>query len=497
MYPDHPAVGVVPDPLSHAPHPGPAPHPRRVPHPGPVPVDRLPRPATHDEGGRGRFGPLLATGLLVLVFLAGLVVGQGGIASGGPVAAADPSPAVSHAPGGPRDAVPDNAPEDFGVFWEALRLVQDRYVDPTRLGDQNLTWGAIRGMVDALGDTGHTAFLTPDEVRAQSDQLTGRISGIGVMVDARSGVPLIISVFDGSPADAAGLRAGDLITSVDGRPTERSTVSEVIEEVRGEAGTTVTLGITHRDGSTAVVPIVRADIDVPQVTWAFVPGTKIADIRLAQFSQGVADAFRAALADAIDQGATSVVLDLRGDPGGLVDQAVAIASMFLPQGATVYRQHDRTAQETVIPALGDPIAPDLPLVVLTDYGSASSSEILAAALRDNDRAQVIGQRTFGTGTVLNLFPLSDGSAILLGIIEWLTPDGEGIFDVGISPDIEVALPAEGVPTAPSELAEQTRKEFRQSLDTQLQRAVKVLTSARPPSPPTAAPSLVPMPSSAP
>ena len=112
--------------------------------------------------------------------------------------------------------IPDGAPEDFGVFWEALELVKDRYVDTSQLGDENLTWGAIRGMVDALGDTGHTAFLTPDEVLAQSDQLSGRVSGIGIMVDTRAGIPLVISVFDGSPADRAGLRAGDLITSVDG-----------------------------------------------------------------------------------------------------------------------------------------------------------------------------------------------------------------------------------------------------------------------------------------
>ncbi len=125
---------------------------------------------------------------------------------------------------------------------------------------------------------------------------------------------------------------------------------------------------------------------------------------------------------------------------------------------------------------GSPVAPDLPLVVLADYGSASSAEIVAAALQDNGRAQVVGQRTFGTGTVLNVFPLSDGSAIRLGVIEWLTPDGKGIFDTGITPDIEVALPADGTPTEPSELENQTRKEFRKGTDTQLQRAVESLTA---------------------
>jgi carboxyl-terminal processing protease len=420
----------------------------------------------------------LLSGAIAIVFAAGVAVGQGGrpgIVSAGSDPQATDAAGATHAPGGPGDVIPADAPADFGVFWQALQLVKDKYVDTSKLGDENLTWGAIRGMVESLGDTGHTVFLTPDEVQAQTEQLSGRVSGIGIMVDTRSGVPLIISVFDGSPADKAGLRAGDLIVSVDGQPTERLTVDEVIGKVRGQAGTTVTLGIRHRDGTTDEYPIVRAEIEVPQVSWAFVPGTKIADIRLAQFSQGAADGVRTALTEAVDQGATGVALDLRGNPGGLVDEAVAIASLFLPEG-TVYQEEDRSGTRRSVTVTGSPVAPDLPVVVLADYGSASSAEILAAALQDNGRAQVVGQRTFGTGTVLNVFPLSDGSAIRLGVIEWLTPGGTGIFDTGITPDIEVALPADGTPTEPIELEDQTRREFRKGTDTQLQRAVASLTA---------------------
>ena len=446
-----------------------------------VPIEPVP---WNDPGsGRSRRAGLrrgLVAVLVLVIFSAGVLVGQGAHPEVlGAAAAPDASAAASHQPGGPGSVVPDGVPEDFGVFWQALKLVQDRFVDPTKLGDESLTWGAIRGMVDSLGDTGHTVFLTPDQVQAQSDQMSGRISGIGIMVDTRAGVPLIISVFDGSPADKAGLRAGDLITSVDGQATERLTLDEVIKRVRGAAGTTVNLGITHRDGTTDEVPIVRAEIVVPTASWAFVPGTKIADIRLAEFSQGAADGVRSALTEALAQGAESVVLDLRGNPGGLVDEAINIAGLFLPEGSTVYGQQDRSGTRTEVPTTSTPIAPDLPLVVLTDYGSASSSEIVAAALRDNGRAQVIGQKTFGTGTVLNLFPLSDGSAIMLGVIEWLTPKGETIFDVGITPDIEVKLPADGVPTEPDLLKSQTRKEFKQSLDTQLRQAVKTLTDPVP------------------
>ncbi len=450
-----------------------------------------PVPLSARANGPSRRGARLAllSGAIAIVFAAGVALGQGGhpgIVSAGSDPQASDTAGASHAPGGPGDVIPADAPADFGVFWEALQLVKDRYVDTSKLGDENLTWGAIRGMVDSLGDTGHTVFLTPDEVQAQTEQLSGRISGIGIMVDTRSGVPLIISVFDGSPADKAGLRAGDLIISVDGQPTERLTVDEVIQHVRGQAGTTVTIGIRHRDGTTDAYPIVRADIEVPQVSWAFVPGTKVADIRLAQFSQGAADGVRAALTEAVDQGATGVALDLRGNPGGLVDEAVSIASLFLPEG-TVYQEADRSGSRQSVAVTGSPVVPDLPLVVLADYGSASSAEILAAALQDNGRAQVVGQRTFGTGTVLNVFPLSDGSAIRLGVIEWLTPDGKGIFDTGITPDIEVALPADGTPSDPSELENETRKEFRKGTDTQLQRAVESLTAPASPAPASPAP----------
>jgi carboxyl-terminal processing protease len=429
-------------------------------------------------------------GLAAIVFTAGITVGRldlSGAAQAVTEPAAAASPLASLRPGGPGTLIPEGAPADFGVFWEALELVQDRYVDTTKLGDENLTWGAIRGMVDALGDTGHTAFLTPDEVLAQTDQLTGRISGIGIMVDTRAGSPLVISVFDGSPADRAGLRAGDLITSVDGQTTERLSVDEIIGLVRGEAGTTVTLGIRHRDGSTDELPIVRAEIEVAPVAWAFVPGTRIADVRLVQFSDGAADGIRDALEEAIEQGATGLVLDMRGNPGGLVHEAVAIASMFLADGV-VYQEQDRSGTRREIGTTGIPVAPDLPMTVLVDYGSASSAEIVAAALQDNDRARVIGQRTFGTGTVLNVFPLSDGSAIRLGVIEWLTPDGAGIFETGIAPDIEVALPADGAPIEPNELGDLTRREFRRSGDTQLRRAVREVSDPTPSMPGSPAPS---------
>ena len=321
---------------------------------------------------------------------------------------------------------------------------------PASWATQNLTWGAIRGMVESLGDTGHTVFLTPEQVQAESDQMSGRISGIGIMVDTRAGQPLIISVFDGSPADQAGLRAGDLITSVDGQPTERQTVDEVIKLVRGDAGTSVTLGITHRDGSTEEVPIVRAEIVVPPASWAFVPGTT----HRGHPTRPVLARCRRRRPERPDGGARP------GRRRASCSTCVAIRAASWTRRSTSPAcscpRAPRSMASRTVRASGPrcrprprPLAPDLPLVVLTDFGSASSAEIVAAALQDNGRAQVVGQKTFGTGTVLNMFPLSDGSAIMLGVIEWLTPKGDGIFDVGITPDVEVKLPSDGVPTETS------------------------------------------------
>jgi carboxyl-terminal processing protease len=402
--------------------------------------------------------------------------------------------------------VPSDAPADFGLFWEALGIVKDHYVDTSALGDENLTRGAIRGMVEALGDSGHTVYLTPDEVQAEVDALDGRVSGIGVSVDTRSGAPVIIAVFPGSPAAKAGLRPGDLIVSVDGKRADRAGLSDLLGRVRGAPGTSVTLGIEHPDGTREDVPMVREELSIPAASWSLVPGTTIADIQVTQFSNGAARETRRAVRQAIRAGATAIVLDLRGNPGGLVNEAIDVASMFLAPGDTVYQEQDRSGARQPVRTSGEPLAADLPMVVLVDAGSASSAEIVAAALHDNGRARVIGEPTFGTGTVLNLFPLSDGSAIRLGVIEWLTPVGASIFEGGIQPDQVVGLPSGALMLIPSELDSMDARGFRASDDAQLRRAARMLTAdpdgtPRPAPPPTpvvtASPASAPTASAAP
>lgn len=396
-----------------------------------------------------------------------------------PVAVTEPPPATVIPTEPPTSAatLPPEAPADFGLFWQALQLVKEHYVDKDALADQDLTYGAIRGMVDALGDTGHSVFLTPEDLAAEREALEGRLTGIGAFLGERAGRPVIISVISGGPAARAGLRAGDIIEAVDGRSTERLRPEQIADQVRGEAGTQVTLTVLHRGSAEAVeVTVTRERFEVPAATWTIVPGTRVADIRLIQFSARAEEAVTDALRQAIDEGAQGTVLDLRGNPGGLVDEAVGIASQFLREGV-VYRRQDASGDTAPVDVRAGGIAYDIPLVVLVDQGSASSAEILAGAIQGNDRGPIIGTQTFGTGTVLNTFELSDGSAVRVGVERWLTPDGELIFEQGITPDEVVELDPEAVPLEPPEIQTLTPEQVAASSDAQLLRALEILAGA--------------------
>ena len=216
----------------------------------------------------------------------------------------------------------------------------------------------------------------------------------------------------------------------------------------------------------------RDVIEVPPVDWAMVPGTTTAMVRIIQFSEGTVDQLQTALAEAKAAGATAIVLDLRNDPGGLVDEAVGVTSTFVPDGV-VYIREDADGEQIPVRVRDEPRT-DLPMVVLVDFGSASSAEIVTGALQDQDRAKAIGTQTYGTGTVLNEFSLSDGSAIRLGVEQWLTPKGRHIFPSGIEPDIEVPLEPDILPLEPIDLESMSVGQLLGSGDVQLLRALEEL-----------------------
>jgi carboxyl-terminal processing protease len=306
----------------------------------------------------------------------------------------------------PPSGIPADATAEFQLMGEAWSVVHRVYVDRAALEPQVLTYGAIGGMVDALGDTGHSRFLTPQMVRQQHDFTVGEFEGIGAYVEVKDGHVVIAAPMDNSPAQQAGLRPGDVVLKVDGENVANLRLDEVVGRILGPAGTEVTLTILDpRTGNTRDVTMERAKITVDNVTWQRLPGTTIAHVRIVAFSKGATQDLVETLTEIQQQKLTGVILDLRSDPGGLLGEAVETASQFLEDG-NVLLEKDAQGQITSVPVQPGGQAVDVPMVVLVDRGTASAAEIVAGALQDAGRATVVGETTFGTGTVLQEFPLS-------------------------------------------------------------------------------------------
>lgn len=370
---------------------------------------------------------------------------------------------------------PASVEQQFTVFWEAWNIAQENFVDPSALDPKAMTYGAIRGMLDSLGDIGHTRFLTPKDLAEERVSMTGKYSGIGAEIGLRDGRPVIIAPFDGSPAQQAGIQAGDYVIRVDGEDTAGLSLDEVVSRIRGPEGSQVTLTIM-RPGSASLLEftIVREIIRVAAVSWAMIPETHIAHIRISQFSATALPGLKGAIAAAKDAGAQAFVVDVRNNPGGLLDQAVSVASQFLASGNVVLEAR-RDGSQKAYPVEPGGAALDIPIVVLVNEGSASASEIFAGAIQDHQRGIILGRPTFGTGTILTTFNLSDGSAILLGTGQWLTPSGRSLRREGITPDEVVALPTDGHILTPATSGTLAPDEIEKAGDTQLARAIEILS----------------------
>ena len=362
--------------------------------------------------------------------------------------------------------------KSLALYAEALDAVQDDYVDQGAVDTKKQTYGAIEGMLKTLGDEGHTRFLTPEERKQNTRSLSGVYEGIGIEIESKGDKVVVVAPIEGSPADRAGFKSGDVLISVNGKSVRGAEISEVVNKVRGPQGTDVEV-IVLRGQQERKFDLKRDEINSPAVSWAMIPETDIAYVLLSSFTDDSAGDLREAFDKARAAGARRFVLDLRNNPGGRLDQAVQMAGYFLEPGSVIYIRKDASDEREEIKVEGDPESTDAPLVVLVNEGSASSSEILAGALRDNDRAPVIGETTFGTGTVLSEFVLRDGSSILLGVAEWLTPDGDFIRDTGITPDVKVSLEKGTEPLAPDALRGLSREEALEK-DAQLRAAYEKL-----------------------
>lgn len=326
---------------------------------------------------------------------------------------------------------------DLGVFWEAWGIVRREFYGQVP-DDTSLSRGALRGALTTLNDP-NTIYIEPRAAEKERNDLAGQFEGIGANVSSNDkGQLVIIAALPDQPADKAGLRAGDIVLKVDGRDIAGLSVDDAVALIRGPKGSKVVLTIRRGDAVPFDVTITRDAIETPSVTWRMLddmgaPTTGYARISL--FSDRAPRELERAVRELKQKGATSLVLDLRGNPGGYLNAAIAVASQFIPDGPVAYeRRTDGT--EEAFNAKGGADA-NLPLVVLVNGGSASASEIVAGAIRDRKRGTLVGVKTFGKGSVQNVHQLSDGSTLHVTIAHWLTPNRQDISKAGIEPDIAV------------------------------------------------------------
>lgn len=373
--------------------------------------------------------------MVIAVFLGGFVAGH---------ATALPDTNILSLIGlSPTSAAGESEPQTrdalFAPFWEAWDLVHQQYVDQP-VDDVTLMRGAIAGMLETLGDD-PTRYMAPEEYSIITSDQSGELQGIGAYVEGVEGQGLrIISPFPGSPAEGAGLLPGDLVVQVDGTDVTELSEYEVIGLVRGAAGSQVRLGIV-REGSAEPLEltVTRAKIVIPSVESELLDGN-IGYVKINDFGSRTLNELEDALRAFQSQNVVGLIVDLRSNPGGYRNTAIEVASQFLPRGTLVMREQYADGHEVTYKAQGGGLATDLPLVVLINQGSASASEIVAGAISDQDRGTLLGEVSFGKGTVQTWHPLSgDNGAVSLTIARWRTPDGSWIQDEGIAPDVVVEL----------------------------------------------------------
>jgi carboxyl-terminal processing protease len=364
----------------------------------------------------------LAFALVLIVFAGGVLVGR---SRGSRIS----------------DAPPQDLGANFEPFWETWNLVEKHYVGRNSIERQQLTRGAIRGLLDSLGDLEHTHFQTKDEFEHYVKFMNGEAHGIGVRLKISNQRPRVLETLVGSPARAAGIQVGDVLTEVDGTDCMGLSLGRVLALIRGGSADSLVHLRIRRDGEEKLleVQVHRAKENMAPVVWQMIPGQPVLHLSIRHFDKKTHAMVRSALHDAELQHAKGLILDLRNCPGGLVDEALAVTSEFLKDGTIVIEQNAE-GKQTHLPVRSAGMATKLPLCVLINDRTCSCAEVLAAAIKDHGRGPVIGTRTVGMGTMLHPFEMSDGSVVFLAVAEWFTPNGHRLWHQGVAPTIEVQLP---------------------------------------------------------
>lgn len=378
---------------------------------------------------------ILAVFALVITFSVGYVVGVKGF-----IVDAQNLPHVTIS----RQTPPEKE-LNFDLFWRVWDTVKASYYDKSKINEGDMVYGAIKGMVSAVGDP-YTVFLTPDENKVTQEDLSGNFEGVGIQIGYKGTQLAVISPLPGTPADKSGIKAGDLILGIkDARQnldisTNNMSLPEAIQKIRGPKGSKVTLTVyTQEDSEPRDVEITRDSIDVPSIVLEYVGDNKdIAHIKLLKFGAETKQEWSQAVTDIKSKGnVTKMVLDLRNNPGGYLQAAIDIASDFVSLGQTVVIEEKGNGEKTEFKSETVPSLPNVEVVVLVNGGSASASEILAAALRDIKGIQVVGDTSFGKGTVQEPLTLENGSGLHITVGKWLTPKGTWVHEKGIEPDIKI------------------------------------------------------------
>ncbi|MDD4910018.1 MAG: S41 family peptidase [Candidatus Omnitrophica bacterium] len=390
-----------------------------------------------------------------------------------------------------KDEQKDELFKQVEMFAESLGIIKKEYTEEP--DTKKLIYGALQGMLSSL-DT-HSQFLTPEDYAELKVDTTGKFGGLGIEITMKDGLLTVVTPIDDTPAWKAGIKAGDRIVKIDGEITKDITLSDAVKKLRGEPGSEVALTVLRENTANLLdFKIVRSIIKVEDIKDALILEDGVAYIRLAEFRENTPAELDKTLTNLHKEGMKSVILDLRNNPGGLLDAAVKVAERFLPEGKTIVSTKGRDEAQNSEMVSGSRDSYGIPMIVLVNEGSASGSEIVAGALKDHKRALIVGAKTFGKGSVQTVVPLSDGSALKLTTSLYFTPSGESIHNKGVSPDVAVeqaareqpaALEEEGVkPGKAEDIFDQIEKGNKEQqdkktvidykLDNQLMRSVDIL-----------------------